>query len=177
VSRPFLDVGDGIELHRLEPHDAETLQSVIEANRERLMLRMSWTEGSTVETTRTFIASAGEDALDPLGIFVRGELVGTVGARPDPLRGDAEIGYWIAASHEGRGIVTRACRTLIGHAFAHPGVHRVTILAAPDNERSRAIPERLGFTREGVMREAGWSSLGYHDLVVYGLLADEWTPS
>jgi ribosomal-protein-serine acetyltransferase len=53
----------------------------------------------------------------------------------------------------------------------------VTIRVAPDNARSRAIPERLGFTEEGVMREAGRSALGHHDLVVYGLLDREWHPS
>jgi ribosomal-protein-serine acetyltransferase len=175
VSRPFLDLGDGLELHHLDPADAEALQEVIEANRERLMRRMSWAEASTVETTRGFIAE--NDGLDPLGIVVDGGLVGAIGARPDPLRGDAELGYWIAETHEGRGIVTRATRALIDHAFSRLGVHRITILAAPDNDRSRAIPERLGFTREGVMREAGWSSPGYHDLVVYGLLEHEWRSS
>jgi len=48
---------------------------------------------------------------------------------------------------------------------------------APDNARSRAIPERLGFRQEGVMREAGASALGHHDLVVYGLLDREWPSS
>jgi RimJ/RimL family protein N-acetyltransferase len=54
------------------------------------------------------------------------------------------------------------------------GVHRVVIDAASANLRSRRIPERLGFTREGVLREAGRGPCGYQDLVVYGLLDREW---
>jgi ribosomal-protein-serine acetyltransferase len=173
VTRPFLDVGDGLAIHRLEPSDAEALQVVIERNRERLMRWMAWAQGSTVDTTRGFIAQNG-DGLDPLGLIADGALVGTIGARPEPMRGDAEIGYWIDERTEGRGIVTRACRALILHLLDDLDLHRVTIRAAPDNARSRAIAERLGFTQEGVLREAGWSSPGYHDLVVYGLLDREW---
>jgi len=173
VTRPFLDVGDGLAIHRLEPSDAEALQVVIERNRERLMRWMAWAQGSTVDTTREFITVNG-DGLDPLGLIADGVLVGTIGARPEPMRGDAEIGYWIDERIEGRGIVTRACRALIRHLLEDLDLHRVTIRAAPDNARSRAIAERLGFTQEGVLREAGWSSPGYHDLVVYGLLDREW---
>jgi ribosomal-protein-serine acetyltransferase len=73
--------------------------------------------------------------------------------------------------------VTRACRALIAHAFGELGVHRVTIRVAPDNVRSRAIPERLGFTKEATLREAGRTDgRGYVDLVVYGLLDREWPP-
>jgi ribosomal-protein-serine acetyltransferase len=178
VSRPFADLGDGLELRFLEGSDAHELNAVIEANRERLKERMAWAEGSTVETTRGFIESGGSgENLDAIGIYLDGAAIGTVGARPNPMRGDAEIGYWIAEPYEGRGIVTRACRVMIDHLFSEVGSQRVTIMAAPDNARSRAIPERLGFTQEGVMREAGWSSPGYHDLVVYGLLDREWAAS
>jgi ribosomal-protein-serine acetyltransferase len=173
VSRPFLDLGDGLEVRHLDPVDADELQTVIEANRERLRRWMSWAEGSTLETTRAFIEA--DEGLDPLGIALRGALVGSIGARPEPMRGDAELGYWVAETHEGRGLVTRSCRALIEHLFSVLGLHRVTILAAPDNVRSRAVPERLGFTEEGRLREAGWSTPGYHDLVVYGLLEHEWT--
>lgn len=175
MSRLLFDLGDRVEVRSLEGSDAEELSALIEVDRERLQRWMSWAEGSTLESVRAFIVGDGSpDRLDPLGLYVEGRCVGTIGARPNVMRGDCELGYWIAQSHEGRGIVTRACRALIDHAFAAVGSHRITILAAPDNERSRAIPERLGFTQEGVMREAGWSSPGYHDLVVYGLLEREW---
>jgi ribosomal-protein-serine acetyltransferase len=53
----------------------------------------------------------------------------------------------------------------------------VTICVAPDNARSRAIPARLGFTEEGLLREAERTSTGYHDLLVYGLLEQDWRPT
>jgi ribosomal-protein-serine acetyltransferase len=175
VSTPFLDLGDGVEVRKLEPADAEEIYAIVGSERERLQPWMPWAEGASVETTRSFIeANIATDGLDALGVYVDGEYVGGIGMRPEELHGDTEIGYWISSTHEGRGLVTRACRALIDHAFGELGLHRVTIRAAPNNSRSRAIPERLGFTEEGVMREAGRTSLGYHDLVVYGLLDREW---
>ena len=179
MSRPLLDLGDGIEVRFLEPGDAEDVFAVVEANRDRLRPWMPWVDATAGPAdTRAFIeGDRASDGMDALGIYVEGRYVGGIGMRPDLPHGDAEIGYWIGAVHERRGLVTRACRALIDRAFGNLGLHRVTIRVAPDNARSRAIPERLGFREEGVMREAGKSALGYHDLVVYGLLDREWSSS
>lgn len=176
MSLPLLDLGDGVEVRYLEPDDAEEIFEVIDVNRDRLRQWMPWVE-TTVEPvdTRAFIErDRAADGMDALGMYVEGRYVGGIGLRPDAAHGDAEIGYWIGAAHEGLGLVTRASRALIDHAFDVLGMHRVTIRVAPDNGRSRAIVERLGFREEGVLREAGMSALGHHDLVVYGLLDREW---
>ena len=180
MSLPLLDLGDGAEVRFLESSDAPELFAVVDANRERLRARMPWVDGTTSpQDIRAFIERGGSgENLDALGIYLSGVCVGTIGARPDVMNGDCQIGYWVGADHEGRGFVTRACRALIEHLFATPDCHRVTIRAAPDNARSRAIPERLGFRREGLMRQAGWAPAGgYHDLVVNGLHVGEWPPS
>jgi ribosomal-protein-serine acetyltransferase len=54
------------------------------------------------------------------------------------------------------------------------GLNRVEIRAAEFNTRSRAIPERLGFTQEGIIRQAEWLYDYYVDHVVYGMLSEEW---
>ena len=59
-------------------------------------------------------------------------------------------------------------------AFAELGMHRVELLAATDNERSRAIAERLGMTFEGVRREAEELARGFVDLAMYSMLAQDW---
>jgi ribosomal-protein-serine acetyltransferase len=127
------------------------------------------------DDVRAFIEGARSSrGLEALGIFVAGTYVGGTGLRVGRNEIDGELGYWIDEAHEGAGLVTRTCAALIEHAFAEMGLHRVTICAAPENARSRAIPERLGFTEEGRLREAERGGGGYHDLVVYGLLAQEW---
>jgi ribosomal-protein-serine acetyltransferase len=88
-----------------------------------------------------------------------------------------EIGYWLAASMQGKGLMTKATVALITYAFQELMLNKVEIHCATGNMRSRAIPERLGFTQEGVIREAEWLYDHYVDLVVYGMLAREWRTS
>ena len=70
--------------------------------------------------------------------------------------------------------MTRACSALGTHAFDALGLSRVEIRCATENEKSRAIPERLGFTQEGTLRQAEWLHDHFVDLTVYGMLAGEW---
>jgi ribosomal-protein-serine acetyltransferase len=50
----------------------------------------------------------------------------------------------------------------------------VEIRCGTGNRKSCAIPERLGFQREGVAREADWVSGRWVDLVIWSMLEDEW---
>ena len=88
--------------------------------------------------------------------------------------GEPGIGYWLAETHQGRGLVTTACRALVDHAFSAWTLNRVEVRAAVDNLRSRAVPERLGFTLEGTIRQAEWVNDRYVDHAVYGMLAADW---
>ena len=63
---------------------------------------------------------------------------------------------------------------MIEIGFEELGLHRIVIRAGTDNARSRGVPERLGFTYEGIAREEGRGSDGFYDLAVYGLLDREW---
>lgn len=180
---PFpIDLGGGVSLRRLTLEDAEAVFRVVDANRERLTVWMPWIDGTQgVEDQRAWIerVTADPDEHEGVGIFVDERYVGGAGLSVGPFKIAGEIGYWIDAAHEGQGLVTRAVRALVGLGFGEVGLHRITIRAGVDNARSRAIPERLGFTQEGVLRGDGKGSAGhgFHDLVVYGLLEDEWRPS
>jgi ribosomal-protein-serine acetyltransferase len=50
----------------------------------------------------------------------------------------------------------------------------IEIRARTDNEKSRAIPIRLGFKEEGILRQVDYNNDHYYDHVVYGLLKNEW---
>ena len=86
------------------------------------------------------------------------------------------IGYWLAEDQQGRGLMTAAVKRLLEHAFDELRLNRVGIEVAPNNPRSRALAERLGFREEGVLREAErFGDDDYRDLVLYSMLASEWS--
>jgi ribosomal-protein-serine acetyltransferase len=70
--------------------------------------------------------------------------------------------------------MTEAVRAHVDHAFATWELNRILIQAAVDNGRSRAIPERLGFREEGVLREVERVGGRMLDGVVYAMLAGDW---
>ena len=110
------------------------------------------------------------------GIVCEGVLAGVIGQHYlDSSNRRTELGYWLDAGHQGRGIVTRAAARLTGYAFSDQDCNRVILQCAVGNTRSRAVAERLGFVPEGVLREAEWLYDHYVDLVVYSMLKTEWS--
>ncbi len=168
------------ELKLLEPHHAPELFALIDRNREHLQAWLPFpAETRSVEDSRRFIegrlrALAQGRGLT-VGLWHRGELAGLVGLRLYPYSRRGELGYWLGREFQGKGLITRACRAMIAYAFRELKLHRVEIHCASRNHRSRAVPERLGFRQEAVLREACWTARGLDDLVIYGLLAREWS--
>ncbi|WP_240480102.1 GNAT family N-acetyltransferase [Paenibacillus fonticola] len=74
----------------------------------------------------------------------------------------------------GMGLATKATKLLINHSFEELGLRKVEINVARENLKSKAIPERLGFTAEGTIRNYEYLNGEYHDRIIYGLLQDEW---
>jgi ribosomal-protein-serine acetyltransferase len=177
VSGPPWDLGGGAILRRHRIDDLDAIWEAIEEERDRIGRWMPWVETAvTKEDEREWLERvvANESSLDGVGIWVEGEFAGGTGLTVDPFRTHGEIGYWIRSRFEGRGLVTKATQVLIDHAFDDLGLHRMVIRAGVENVRSRAIPERLGFTFEGVHREEGRGTDGFYDLAMFGLLDREW---
>ena len=90
-------------------------------------------------------------------------------------QGTGEVGYWIRGSREGRGLVSEAVAAVLLWAFGRLGLERVTVEAATGNAASLRVIEKLGFVREGVLREAqripGIATR--LDLVIAGLVRED----
>ncbi len=63
-----------------------------------------------------------------------------------------EAGYWIRTSQSGKGLMTEAMNAITQYAFKQLKVKRITITCDPDNIKSKKIPERLGYTLEGTLK-------------------------
>jgi ribosomal-protein-serine acetyltransferase len=107
-----------------------------------------------------------------------GRIVGGAGFHGvDWINRSSSIGYWLTAEAQGRGLMSGAVRALLAHAFETLELHRVVIEVVVDNARSRAIPERLGFREEAVLREAKLIGGRYEDAALYAMLASDWPSS
>jgi ribosomal-protein-serine acetyltransferase len=171
------ELGDGIELREWTPGDAEEAFAEVDQNRDRLRDWLPWVDLTrSPEDVRAFIerCEASEGRQRSFGIYVDGVLAGNIGLTLDEDNA-GEIGYWIAGAFEGRGLVTAAARALVRFGFRERGLRRIQLTAAVENERSLAVAERLGMTREGVLRQAGRIREDrYLDLVMYSILREEW---
>jgi RimJ/RimL family protein N-acetyltransferase len=88
----------------------------------------------------------------------------------------AEIGYALGRAYWKKGYIQEALTALLGYAFGELNLHRIEADVDPRNEASIRTLERLGFTREGYLRER-WNVCGeLQDALFYGLLRHEWKP-
>ena len=164
---------------RDESHARETFW-LIKKNEEHLRPWMKWID--KVESVDDSIANIESNIEEwelktdlHLGIFRDELLVGMISLHNiDYLNHKASIGYWLDEENEGRGIMTDSVRTVLEYGFAELELNRIEIRAGVQNSRSRAIPERLGFTQEGVAREAEYVNGAFIDLAVYGLLKNDY---
>lgn len=86
----------------------------------------------------------------------------------------AAIGYALSTEHWGRGYASEAVGLALAHAFDGLGLRRIEADIDPRNAASCALVERLGFEREGLLRER-WHVAGeLCDTALYGLLARDW---
>ena len=86
----------------------------------------------------------------------------------------AGIGYAIMPDYWGRGLASEAATLAVSYGFLELGLHRLEADTEPNNWRSNKLLERLGFQREGLLRERFYHPDGIQDSLVFGLLRNEW---
>jgi RimJ/RimL family protein N-acetyltransferase len=106
---------------------------------------------------------------------VSGEVLGSCDIRRpfdwDPEFG--EVGFLLGPEARGRGIATQSMRLLLVYAFETLGMRRVQALAHPQNSASAEVLERLGFQREGLLRDYRPGPAGPEDRILFSLLRAE----
>lgn len=86
----------------------------------------------------------------------------------------AEIGFALAQSHWGRGLMVEALPLLVHYSFCSLGLNRLEADIDPRNQRSLKTLERLGFRQEGHRRQRHCVNGEFQDSIMLGLLAGDW---
>lgn len=111
-------------------------------------------------------------------IWFDNEFAGLIGFKDaDRINDKIEIGYWLIEKMTGNGIATAATRKMVNLAFRNMDMNRVQIRCGVGNDKSAAIPHRLGFSFEGIERGGERHNHSYIDLNVYSMLKKEWAES
>jgi ribosomal-protein-serine acetyltransferase len=172
-------LGDGAELRPLEPWQAAEFATYIDRNRAHLAPWLPWATTITdADGARDFLQRYADgqaaDTRRIYGLWLTGELVGGCLFRTfDTGTRTCELGVWLSADAEGRGLITRACRDLIDWAIDARGMNRIEWQCLPHNKRSIAVAERLGMTRDGVLRQSFPFNGEMLDVEVWSLLSGE----
>jgi RimJ/RimL family protein N-acetyltransferase len=101
-------------------------------------------------------------------------LIGDVAVRLHDNLKQAEIGFTLAAAYQKSGYATEAVGAVLDRLFRLQGLHKVTGECDARNTPSAGLMERLGFIREGHLRQQTWIKGEWTDDLIYGLLAEEW---
>jgi ribosomal-protein-serine acetyltransferase len=176
-----LEVTPAIELRLWDLADADACFETVARNRDSLRDWLPWVDRTfSAEDIREYIRTIAipqweADQGPNCAIWFGGQLAGGIGCHAiDWANRSCAIGYWLDARFRSKGLVTRCCAALLNYLFGELKLHRVCIRCATGNTRSCAIPERLGFRREGLEREAEWVGGRWVDLWDWAILASEW---
>jgi RimJ/RimL family protein N-acetyltransferase len=164
--------GDRLDLRTVEPADYDFLQT-------------HWNDPAI----RSWVPPGRPYSQDDIARFVEGhdrsmqllpcrdeEPVGLVFLFDIEMERDhAELAYWIVSDEQGAGYATEAAELALSVAFEDLGLHKVLARVFEGNDASMRVLEKLGFEREGRLRENDFLRGEHKDTVLFGLLAEEWT--
>ena len=174
------EIAGEVWMRPIRESDTTAVLQLVRSNYDHLRTFMEWARPDySVQDAEDWIERSvkGEKDLSQLnfGIFRGERMIGTVGfAYFDHDPKVTEIGYWIDANEEGKGIMSRAVERLVELAFGRLGMNRVQIRCADANVKSAAIPQRLGFVKEGRQRQHMMRDGKVYDFLIFGLLREEW---
>jgi len=175
-----LIIDDYTFLEKLNVNHSETIFYAIDQNRTFLRKWLPFVDFTqklidTERFVKSVISKISSNRDEVYVIWYKHDFAGLIGFKDiDRVNDKIEIGYWLIKKMTGKGIATEATKKMINLAFRNMNMNRITIRCGVGNEKSAAIPKRLGFSFEGIERHGERHNLSYIDLEVFSLLKSEW---
>lgn len=148
---------------------------------------MTWRAHASIADTREWLemctADRAKERAMVWAIEHDGAIAGSIGLGGITwgmlaLRVDrAELGYWLARSLWGKGLMTEAATAVTGWGFEVLGLHKITVHCFEPNVGSRRVIEKVGFRFVGRREEDLWRDGRWYAHLGYELTAAEWADS
>ena len=170
--------GRRLTLRRLTAADAAPFAAHIAGDLTRLGEHLPWPDStSSVDGARAWLGKhdqARDGRVIAVGVWDGGELLGGADLfNHQPAAGTIEVGCWVVAAAEGRGVAAACCLELLALARTGLRAERVEWRTTPSNVRSRRLAERLGFHHEGTLRSSYVLRGARLDVDVFSLVGAE----
>ena len=172
-------IDKSLTLSLLSQRHTQSLFDLTNSNREFLRPWFPWIEFTVQEKdTEKFIRDQNKLYQNKKAVQVAIEYSNRIIGMVDYHEIDFDnavghIGYWLGEEFNGNGFMTSSVREMISIGFNDFELNRIEIQCAIENIKSRAIPERLGFVQEGILRSLEKVNGRFLDHAVYGLLKNE----
>lgn len=186
----LLDIPTQLETERLvirkyAKGDGRDLYLLLQRNDNRDFLRRNVEEVSSIKTDEEAEIMIRRHAAEwsardrfIMGIWLKSgnQYVGQIWIEPKKWEVPSfEIGWFLDRGYQGKGIATEAARRSLGFLFNDLNAHKVIVITRDSNARSRKLAERLGFRKEGHLRECGVENGKRYGLLCYGVLKNEFS--
>ncbi|MFW9902103.1 MAG: GNAT family N-acetyltransferase [Candidatus Thorarchaeota archaeon] len=193
MDKSMLELPSKLETTRLtirkyEKGDGKDLFRLLETNNNREFLIEHIDEAIIVKTEKDAESRIKELSNDwinrsrfVMGIWMKssGKYIGQIWIEPNKWEVPSfELGWFLDRTHQGKGIATEASKAAIRLLFENFDAHKIIVITRDDNIPSSRLAERLGFNKEGHLREHIVKKDGSRvGLIYYGMLKKEWLQS
>jgi len=177
---PEIIVGGEIRLERLRPEMADEIYAIVDGMRHEVSRFMNF---MTPEYCLDDCSSFAEESMGnwdrglSYPFVIKEEIGKIVGVcdinRIDRINSFANLGYWVAKEHWGKGIATGSASLAARFGFEHLGLARIEIFMSVENPASRRVAEKLGAKQEGTLRSRLLLQGRRHDAWLFSLLPED----
>ena len=154
-----IEIEEDLKLTLMQEFLADELYELVIKNQEHLSKWFPWVwDVKSVNDSRAYIISRlellsrGKSVY--CGVIYKDKLVGVLDfVSIDKQNKKSDIGYWIDANYQGKGIMSKAVKALIDYGINYLDLKKFIILCDTKNNKSCNIAKRLGFSQEGLLKE------------------------
>jgi ribosomal-protein-serine acetyltransferase len=177
-----LKIDSQLELRSARPEHAQAFADLVVSNHDSLRQYLpAVTQVDSLEVAQEHMAHCMKEAealeLLEIHIFFEDQLCGAIRLNYfEHHNKKVSLGYLLDTAHQGKGLVGKSARVMIDFAFNELQLNRIELRCVPENQASVKVAERLGFIREGNLRQTEMLDHGLVDHFVYSLLKSDPRP-